>query len=145
MNRKYSLIFTITVVILILFASCFKIRTRFPVYYNVINNTNSRITVYFKVKGGYPAFLIYPEVRDSIVSIAPQQRTSLFVKLYDDLNEFHIEKTDSIYMLDTLLVFKDDTIPATKNFLQKKYWEFIELNNAKAEYNLSIDANAFLP
>jgi hypothetical protein len=143
MNRKYSLI--LTVVVLILFTSCFKIRTRFPVYYNVINNTNSRVTVFYKVKGGFPALLIYPEVRDSIASIAPHQRTSLFVQIYDDLNEFHIEKTDSIYMLDTLLVFKDDTIPSTKNFLQKKYWDFLELNNAKAEYNLSIDANAFMP
>lgn len=145
MNRKYSLLFMIMVVILILFTSCFKIRTRFPVYYNVINNTNSRITVYYKVKENGYALLLYPEVRDSIVSIAPQQQTSLFVKLYDDLNEYHIEKSDSIHMLKTLLVFRDDTIPATKNFLQKKYWTFIELNDEKAAYNLMIDTNAFLP
>lgn len=145
MPRKFGPLFIITTGILILSVSCFKSRTGFPVYYNVINNTDREITIVFKLITYFPNRIIFPEVMDSIININSQQRQSLFVKLYDDLDETSIYNADTFYFLDTLMVYINDTIPANKNFKQKKYWDYIQLNNSKAEYNLKIDNNTFLP
>lgn len=145
MQKKYLLLVILIIGIILVSTSCFKVQLRYPVYYNVINNTDENITIVFSLHNYEPFLNIFPEVLDTIVVISPHQRQSLFVKMYKSLDEPFIEPTDTLSFLDALRIYNYDSIPSNKNFIEKKYWDFTQLPDEKAEYVLNVDENTFKP
>jgi hypothetical protein len=118
---------------------------QFPVYYNVINNTNSKITVIFNG-------LVNPrsydgidgiQVQDSVIMIEPGNEQSLFVTLYSSYEKTNPETGDTLKGMHTLRIYMNDTILSNKNFLLTKYWEYFESNKKKADLKLIVKTNDF--
>ena len=142
---KINLQIVVLVCLIVLTTSCVKpYDPQFPIYYNVMNNTNSRITVIFNG-------LVYPksygnygiQVPDSVIIIEPGNKQSLFVLLYSSYNKTNPETGDTLKGMHTLRIYKYDTILSNKNFLLTKYWEYFEPNKNKAELNLIVNTNDF--
>jgi uncharacterized membrane protein len=143
---KINLLLVVSGCLIILITSCVKpYDPQFPVYYNVINNTNSKITVIFNG-------LVNPrsydgidgiQVQDSVIMIEPGNEQSLFVTLYSSYEKTNPETGDTLKGMHTLRIYMNDTILSNKNFLLTKYWEYFESNKKKADLKLIVKTNDF--
>lgn len=141
---KINLQILVSVCLAVLTTSCVKPHDpQFPMYYNVKNNTNSRIMVIFNdlvnpVNGSYSS-----QVPDSVIMIEPGDEKSLFVSLFSLYNKTNPETGVILKGMQTLRIYKNDTILSNKNFLLTRYWDYYEPNKDKAEFDLIVNTNDF--
>jgi len=119
-------------------ASCQKILGTFtPVYYNIANNTNNQLSVFYAYNphdGGQPY--------DSILTIEAGQKRTLVVQLFSYHYAENPESEDTLRLITQLLVFDSDSVVSQKNFRLTKYWKFSEYAT-KSELGLNINSHDF--
>lgn len=124
--------------LLFLLLSCAKGTQEFyPVDYNVMNNSDSRIKVIFNgIHGTYGPVVTF----DSIVFINPSKEFKLIVLC--ELSQNGIknpeEDNDSLYAISTLRIYKYDSIISATNFKLTQYWNYHKISNRHAELNLEV-------
>jgi hypothetical protein len=130
--------------LLLLSLSCAKGTQRFyPVDYNVINNSGSRIKVVFNgILGTYGP---YVSIDDSIVFIDPSKEFKLIVLCELSQNGVNNpeEDNDSLYAISTLRIYKYDSIISATNFKLTQYWNYHKISNQHAELNLEVTDSDF--
>ena len=140
-NKVLTLAFLVFVSI-ILHESCAKhYQPDYIIYYNITNETDSQIRVYYSIRFTHNA----APVIDSIAEITPGGYQTLLVSLHLRTNNFqgYPETMDTIYRITGIEIFKDDTIKSTKNYRLTKYWDYSELDDDRAVYNLEVKPGDF--
>ena len=139
--------FVLGSLLLILFSvlqSCNKNTNEYSrIDYQVVNKTDSKIKVVFNritTPAGY-----YQKIDDSVVYIEPSKQSTLVVMCF--LSGESVanpeENTDSLYAIQTLRIFKNDTIPSSVNFIMTRYWKYEKVRNNYAELNLDVNNDDF--
>ena len=112
-------------------------------YYSVINHSDSRIKVVF--------YNFWDNEResttsnDSIVYYDPGEKRNLLVVYNSSSWNGEPENLDTLKGIHVLKIFKNDTIPAQKNYLLRKYWVYSKTNKYKSEISLEITNDSFKP
>ncbi|MFT3701545.1 MAG: hypothetical protein QM802_04210 [Agriterribacter sp.] len=105
-----------------------------PVDYNIINNSSKEIKVIFNQWEYDQGMYI---TNDTIVSIAPHQKENLLIREIIGASVWNPETgNDTIWAINKLEIFRDDTILVNKNFRMMNYWQYNNLGRHHAELNL---------
>jgi len=111
------------------------------IYYKIINNSDSRIKVFFysSQNNYWPATY----VNDSIDYFKPGEGKPFLVVYYDQGSYYQSENKDTLQGIRVLKIFRSDTIPLQKNFRLRKYWVSEKTNTYKSELTLEITNEDF--
>jgi hypothetical protein len=133
------------IIILLCLSSCLPNSGDFPVYYTIINRTESRISVEFHSwSDEYANHNNYP-MNDTLVYYEPGEERILLVRLSTDNYRDRRGNEDSIPGISGLRIFRDDTIPVQKDYMLRKYWNLTYTSNYKSEMKLEITNESFDP
>jgi hypothetical protein len=125
---------------MILSPSCRKtFEQHYPISYNVKNNADSKITVVYTFENYYNG----GQIPDSIINIEIGKKKTMFVSLYSYYDRSNPEKLDTLHILKTINIFKNDTVKSKMNYRLTKYWEYSIINDAKGELNLVVTSEDF--
>ena len=140
-NKSNSILssFTALSVLFILLVSCQKTQYYIPVYYNITNNTNSKIYVYYNVKithyGG--------QSNDSIFLVQSGSKSTILVLLNrQNYNSGNPETEDTLTKITDIRIYNSDSIVSYKNFCLTKYWEYSEMTS-KSDLDLNVNPEDF--
>lgn len=139
-NKPISILslFTVFSILLVFIISCQKTQSYIPVYYNITNNTDSKIIVYYNAAIGH-----YTNPYDSIINIQSGNKTTLLVSLnYQYYNPGNPEKEDTLTVITSLKIYNNDSIESIKNFHLTKYWNYSEMSS-KSDLDLYVNPNDF--
>jgi len=141
--KKYT--FLILTIPILLITSCIKqYDPQFAVYYNVQNNTDSGIKVIYNGLCR-PSDYYYggQKVPDSVILIRPGEKSMIYVVLLSGTNKGNHEIADTLKTVHTFQIFRQDTIPANKNFRSTQYWNYTQDDDTKAEMLLTVNRDDF--
>jgi hypothetical protein len=129
--RKFSFGLILTVIIMV---SC---DTYNPVDYNVVNNTDIEIKVIFNQWDYNEGMYIK---NDTTVKIEPKKKKNLFVREIIGSSVWNPEYgNDTIWAINKLEIYKDDTVLINRNFRLMEYWRYKNISRHHSELNLTID------
>lgn len=140
MKNKQDRILISMILILSLFSfitSCQKLQSYIPVYYNISNETDSKLTVlynYVPHNGG--------QEYDTIVRIETGQKRTLLVLLNSHYNLGNPETEDTLTRITLIRVYNDDSTESKKNYRLTKHWKFTE-EPSKSDFDLNINRDDF--
>lgn len=129
----------ILLLMLLLWTSCAKrLLPYFPVFYNVINNTESKITISYKASFVYP---LPDNQYDSIFTFEPGGKKTLIVNA---INKYkgNPEDGDSLVYLYQIKIYNQDSIESNKDFKMTKYWIYTE-GSTSADLDLIVNPDDF--
>lgn|GEM_PF-2544855 len=129
---------------LFVITSC--VKSSFPefmMYYEVNNRANFRIKVTYSGLH-YNSSDVTISVPDSIIMIDPGETKILFVFIYSEYQRnSDPERADTLQAVNSINIYKNDTILSNKNFMLTKYWDYVAPVKLKAELNLLVTNNDF--
>jgi len=112
-------------------------------YYEVNNRANFRIKVTYSGLH-YNSSDVTISVPDSIIMIDPGETKILFVFIYSEYQRnSDPERADTLQAVNSINIYKNDTILSNKNFMLTKYWDYVAPVKLKAELNLLVTNNDF--
>jgi len=131
-------------ILVLVSVSCMKTgNVSFPVAYNVVNNSGSGIKVVFNGLLDYwSGYQRYPPVDDSIVYLDSGEEKMLFITTWGNGTE-NPENGTKIRGLETIRIYRNDSIQSVSDFLQTKYWSFKQLGKTRGEMNLVVKTSDF--
>jgi len=136
-NNKLFLL-TAFSTLLLLIVSCQKSQSYIPVYYNITNNTDSKIIVYYNVAIGH-----YSAPYDTIINILSGNKTTILASLnYQYYNPGNPETEDSLTEITYIKIYNNDSIESNKNFHLTKYWKYSE-KISKSDLDLNVNPDDF--
>lgn len=109
------------------------LRTYIPVYYNISNETDYRLTVlynYVPHNGG--------QEYDTIIRIAKGQKRTLLVQLNSYHNLGNPETEDTLTRISSIHIYNNDSVESQTNFQLTKYWTYKEYP-CKSDLDLKIN------
>jgi len=125
---------------------CNKVNSpNYPVEYNVANISGYSIKVIFNGLldrwggGGYSA-----KVNDSVVYLMPGEQKTLFIATWGR-GKTNPETGPSIEGMQTLRVYRSDSIQSVANFMETHYWTFNQKPDYRGELLLQVSNAAFNP
>jgi len=113
-------------------------------YYHLSNHSGFRIKVIFYDFWTHRVY--YPNTLDTVVYFNPgEERDLLLVYNLRMYQSTEPENKDTLQGIYVLKIFKDDSIPAQKDYRLTKYWTFFRPDKYKMEYSLEITDDSFNP
>lgn len=140
-NKPISILYLLTAfsVLLIFIVSCQKAQTYIPVYYNITNNTETKIIVYYNIAITHNGGQVY----DSIFIIQSGNKTTLLVSLnHQYYNAGNPETDDTLTRITDIRIYNNDSTESNKNFRLTKYWEYSEMTS-KSNLDLNVKPGDF--
>jgi hypothetical protein len=122
--------------------SCAKPNLEYPVSYNVINHTGFEIKVIFNgLRSSHHWTSI---IADSIIYLAPGSEKTLFISTRDNGTQ-NPETGPTISAVETIRIYRNDTVESTTDFTQTRYWTYQNLNKTSGEMDLPVETDDFNP
>ena len=146
MNRCFTrLALQIIFAILMTFTACVKFSGADAVvlYYHLSNHSDYPIRV--KAYDFWSHKNYTSNTSDSTFYFNAGEDKDLLIVYNNSFINSEDENKDTLQGIHVLYIFKNDTIPATKNYLLRKYWTYSQPDKYKHVYNLEITNSSFNP
>ncbi len=123
---------------MVLSSSCQKmLRTYIPLYYNISNETDYKLTVFYTyVPHGAG------QEYDTIIRIAKGQKRTLLVQLNSYQYLDNPETEDTLALISSIHIYNSDSVESKTDFLLTKYWTYKEYPS-KSDLDLKINHSDF--
>lgn len=140
LNKQNRIFFSMTLILILfsLMTSCQKTQSYIPVYYNIINNTDSKITVWYNVAITHRGYQEY----DSIFRIETGKKMTLLISLNSHYNLGNPEHEDTLQRITAIKIYNNDSIESNKYYQLTKYWKYSE-DSSKSDLDLDVYQDDF--